>query len=151
MASGADDLEAVIGDALGGDATVLWLDDRVRPHRLYAAFRDNPPSPALYVEFEVDGELLEVVVHNFADYERAMGRWNLDPVDLLVLNELHELTHWAMTDAERERWDALARRTGRPDGYWFNRVLLDLLEHLDGRERRGRESLLGRARRWLGR
>jgi len=144
------DLEAALERLLGPDADLIWLDDRVRPHRAYASFSDRRTSPALYAEFDVDGTPLGVVVHNFDDYGRAMGRWNLAPVELLVLNELHELTHWAMTDAERERWDARARRTGRPDGHWFNRRLLDVLDWLDGRERgRRRPSLLGRVVRWV--
>lgn len=148
-----DDLEA-LADAFLGDASVHWVDDRVRPYRVYATFQDRPPSPALYAELELEGELVEVVVHNFGDYERAMEGWGIGVVDLLVLDELHELTHWAMTDAERRQWEGVQRRTGRPDGHWFNRLLLDVLEDLDGRERdyrahRRGESLLGRAMRWL--
>jgi hypothetical protein len=151
MAVADEDFEDALVAVLGGDVTVLALDDAVRPFRLYAAFQDRTPSPALYVELEVDGEVVPVVVHNFGDYAQALDRWNLDPVDLLVLNELHELTHWAMTDDERARWDARSRMTGRPDGHWLNTALLDVLEHVDGRrrERPERTSLLRRAARWL--
>lgn len=147
----AEDIEAAIADLFEGRGTVVWLDDRIRPYRAYAVFRDRPPSPALYVELERDGDLLPVVVHNFADYGVAMRRWDLDPVDLVVLNELHELTHWAMTEGERRRWETRSRWTGTPDGHWLNPVLLDALEHLDGRQRRRRRrtSTLGRALRWL--
>jgi hypothetical protein len=152
MSPVTEEFEAALAAVLRREVRLLWHDDRTTPHRAYVAFRDRPPSPALYVEFEFEGELLSVVVHNFADYERAMDRWGLDPMDLLVLNELHELTHWAMTDDERARWDARSRRTGRPDGHWLNDRLLDVLESVDGRERGRRpRSLIERARRWLGR
>jgi hypothetical protein len=143
------DVEVVIEDVLG-DGTLLWLDDRVEPYRAYVLVPDRPPSPAMYLEFEEGEAVRPVVVHNFAHFPTALGRWDLDPADLLALDELHELTHWAMTDEERARWDARSRRTGQPDGRWLNPVLLDVLEHLDGRERgRRRRTLLDRAVGWL--
>jgi hypothetical protein len=142
-------LEAAVGD-LFEEGTLLWLDGRVEPYRAYVLSPGGPPSPAMYVELEEGDAVRPVVVHNFAHFPTACDRWGLDPADLLVLDELHELTHWTMTDGERARWDARSRRTGQPDGRWLNPVLLDVLEHLDGRERgRRRRSLLDRVVGWL--
>ncbi len=148
------------GDVLREELPELFgpvsVDDRVRPFRVYALYTDRVPSPASYAEFEVNGEPVPVIIHNFRYYEDGMRRWDIDTVDLLVLDELHELTHWAMTEDERERFDRKARRRGRGDGYWLNRPLLDTIDWLSERPPEERtvgkpehRSLLGRLREWL--
>lgn len=141
------------GALFGG--TLHALDDGVRPFRAYASYEDSVPSPASYVELEVDGRDVPVVVHNFRYYPQGMERWDVDVVGLLVLNELHELTHWAMTDEERARFDRKARIAGRADGYWLNPSLFGVIDWLSDRNARsvGRPerspSILARARSWL--
>lgn len=145
------DYEYALAAVFDPDATVLAADGRATPHRVYAFFSERVTTPAAYVEF-VDGEaVIPVVVHNFRDYGDAMRRWGLDPAELLALNELHELTHWAMTDAERERWDDRARSAGRADGEWFNPLLVALVRAPGERpdSLRARPSLLDRVRAWL--
>lgn len=145
-----------LAELLGPGVRGVWFDDGVVPHRAYALFEDAVPSPALYLEVLPEGSAspVPIIVHNLAYYEMAMRRWDADVVDLLVLNELHELTHWAMTDRERERWDRRSERSGRPDGHWMNPPLFEVIDHVgrEGREQVGvveRSSLLERARRWL--
>lgn len=114
-------------------------DDR-RPRRLYVLFEDYPPAPALYAEFGVDGtdgvdaeedeREISVIIHNFRYYPLGMERWETGVIELLVLNELHELTHWAMTGGEREYFDDRSRRHHRGDGYWLNPPLLEIIEWL---------------------
>jgi hypothetical protein len=141
-------------DALFG-GTLYALDGGASPFRAYASYEDAVPSPASYVELEVDGRAVPLIVHNFRYYPEGMERWDVDVVDLLVLNELHELTHWAMTDEERARLDRKARMAGRADGYWLNPNLFGIMDWLSDREGRsiGRPdrppSLLSRARSWL--
>lgn len=106
-----------------------------RPARVYAMFRDQPNAPALYAVVEWEGEDVPVIVHNFKYYERSMQRWNAGFIELLILNELHELTHWAMTDAEREYFEGKSRRANRPDGYWLNRTLFSIINWLPSEPR----------------
>ncbi|MCU4741459.1 hypothetical protein OB955_11300 [Halobacteria archaeon AArc-m2/3/4] len=102
------------------------------PYRIYTLFDDYPPAPALYVEFEVadDETTIPLIVHNIRYYELGMAQWNVGVVELIVLNELHELTHWAMTDDERTALDERSRRQGRADGYWLNPALLEIIDWL---------------------
>jgi|GEM_PF-5744641 len=148
------------GDVLRAELPELFgpviVDDRVRPVRVYALYSDRVPSPASYAEFEVEDEPVPAIIHNFRYYEDGMRRWDVDAVDLLVLDELHELTHWAMTEAERERFDRKARRRGRGDGYWLNRPLLDIVGWISERPPEARSvgkpaqrGLLERVREWL--
>lgn len=106
------------------------------PVHVYALFSDYPPAPALYGEFEVvvDGTAtdVDVIVHNLRYYELGMDEWDVGLVELLVLNELHELTHWAMTDDERAFFDERSKRTYRPDGDWLNPTLLEVIDWLPG-------------------
>lgn len=163
--------------------SAMKADDR-RPQRVHALFEDYPPAPALYAEFDVDcasggvanpeegddmaregaagadGEEIAVIVHNFRYYPLGMDRWDVGVVELLVLNELHELTHWAMTGGERAYFDDRSRRHHRGDGYWLNPPLLELIdwlprEHPDVLEDEPPVTALGRLRRrivgWFGR
>ena len=106
------------------------------PVHVYALFSDYPPAPALYGEFEVvvDGTAtdVDVIVHNLRYYELGMEEWDVGLVELLVLNELHELTHWAMTPNERTALDTRSQRYHRADGYWLNPVILDIIDWLPG-------------------
>lgn len=157
-----------LADLFNDGASVVAIDDAVRPARAYAFFEDGVPSPAVYVEVspgsraDTDagagtgagaGGPVPVVIHNFRYYRRAMRQWDADAVDLLVLNELHELTHWAMTDDERERWGRRAANAGRPDGHWMNPPLFDVIDHVSRSDRPpiGEEppSLLDRIAGWL--
>lgn len=127
-----DRLESAVERALEmGTETDVSL-----PHRIYAMFDDYPPAPALYVELEEgDGETrttIPLIVHNVRYYELGMARWNVGVTELIVLNELHELTHWAMTDDERTELDERSRRQGRADGYWLNPALLEIIDWLPG-------------------
>ncbi|GAB3018480.1 hypothetical protein [Natronobiforma cellulositropha] len=121
-------LEADVVDAAEENATT--------PIHVYALFNDYPPAPALYGEFDVavDGRVVDipVIVHNLRYYELGMAEWDVGLVELIVLNELHELTHWAMTDEERTFVDRRSRRTRRPDGDWFNPTLLEVIDSLPG-------------------
>lgn len=105
-----------------------------------------------------DAEEVAVIVHNFRYYPLGMERWEVGVVELLILNELHELTHWAMTGGEREYFDDRSRRHHRGDGYWLNPPLLEIIdwlprEHPDVLEGDPPVSWLGRLRwgvgRWL--
>lgn len=155
-----------LADLFDDAASVVAIDDAVRPARAYAFFEDGVPSPAVYVEVspasstDTDAgaglgmdESVPVVIHNFRYYRRAMRRWDADAVDLLVLNELHELTHWAMTDDERERWGRRSANAGRPDGHWMNPPLFDVIDHVSRTDRPpiGDEppSLFARIADWL--
>ena len=132
--------------------TAAGTDD-AGPHRVYTLASDRPPAPALYAEFDVDDrdEPVAVILHNLRYYEMAMDVWDLDLVELIALNELHELTHWAMTDEERERYDVRSRRLGRPDGYWLNPMLLEILDWLPGKHRTVFENAPGDSPlAWLG-
>ncbi|WP_276252830.1 hypothetical protein [Halomontanus rarus] len=126
-----DRLESAVERALETDETGVSL-----PYRIYTMFDDYPPAPALYVELEEgDGETattIPVIVHNVRYYELGMTRWNVGVTELIVLNELHELTHWAMTDDERTALDERSRRRGRADGYWLNPALLEIIDWLPG-------------------
>jgi hypothetical protein len=129
-----------LADIFGDAASVVATDDAVRPARAYAFFEDGVPSPAVYLEVSADAGAgtagsVPVVIHNFRYYGWAMRRWDADAVDLLVLNELHELTHWAMTDGERERWDRRSANSGRPDGHWMNPPLFDVIDFVSRADR----------------
>lgn len=106
------------------------------PERVYAFYSDGTRAPATYMEVaeESGGPVTPVVVHNLRYYEQAMREWESTFVEVLVLNELHELAHWAMTDEERARLDARSQRTGLPDGYWLNPELFRIIDWL-GAER----------------
>ncbi|MFC4989653.1 hypothetical protein [Saliphagus infecundisoli] len=166
---------------LGAAIESALEDDARRPRRVHALFEDYPPAPALYAEFDVDsagngaenddgvarevapdedGEEVAVIVHNFRYYPLGMERWGVGIVELLVLNELHELTHWAMTGGEREYFDDRSRRHHRGDGYWLNPPLLEVIDwlprdHPDVLEAEPPVTALGRLRRrvvgWLSR
>ncbi len=155
-------LERELGEAI--DAAVDG--DGRRPQRVHALFEDYPPAPALYAEFDVDdareltgeepdAEEVAVIVHNFRYYPLGMERWDVGVVELLVLNELHELTHWAMTGGERAYFDDRSRRHHRGDGYWLNPPLLEIIdwlprEHPDVVEDEPPVTALGRLRRRIG-
>lgn len=170
--------ERELGDAI---ESAIEDDDR-RPRRVHTLFEDYPPAPALYAEFDVDGtgsasvdepeegpvgpddtgdaldEEVAVIVHNFRYYPLGMERWETGVIEQLVLNELHELTHWAMTGGERDYFDDRSRRHYRGDGYWLNPPLLEIIDwlprdHPDVLEEEPPISTTGRLRRrvvgWL--
>lgn len=113
-------LERVVAERLADRDCGTPADSHETPRRVYAFYRDRVPAPALYVEVVADDRHVPIIAHNLRYYERAMRRWRLGFVETLVLNELHELTHWAMTDEERAELDARSRERGLPDGYWLN-------------------------------
>lgn len=100
------------------------------PRRVYALEPERVPAPAVYAELaSAEAEAaIPVIVHNLRYYEFAMDRWNVGFIELLVLNELHELTHWAMTGDERRELDE--QSYPRPDGEWLNPALLEIIEWL---------------------
>ncbi|MFB6296512.1 MAG: hypothetical protein ABEH66_06710 [Halobacteriales archaeon] len=64
-----------------------------------------------------------------------MRRWNPDVIEALVLDELNELAHWAMTDEERAGSPFLDRRSvegGVPDGRRLTPPLLDVIDWVGG-------------------
>ena len=123
-----DDLGARIRERVEtrGEETVL-------PERVYGFYHDRIPAPALYVEAEeTPADVTPIIVHNFRYYEDAMRRWNTGVVEVLVLNELHELTHWAMTEDERAALQRRSVERGVPDGRIINPVLFRLIDWLGG-------------------
>lgn len=124
-------LERVVAERLADRDRGTPADPDESPRRVYALYRDRVPAPAVYVE-AIDGDRhVPIIAHNFRYYERAMRRWRLGFVETLVLNELHELTHWAMTDEERAELDARSRERGVPDGYWLNGPLRSVVDWVD--------------------
>ena len=128
------------------------------PERVSDIFRDRSAAPAVYLEAVPEGSetAVPVIIHNFRYYEAAMRQWDAGLVELLVLNELHELTHWAMDEEERAFFEERSQRNYRPDGYWLNPVLLGLIGWLPGdlpdvfEPKPGlRDRILGRLRKLL--
>ncbi len=106
-------------------------DDR-DPIRVFTFYKDRVPAPALYMEVVVDNRDVSVIAHNLRYYEYAMRRWHTGFLEAIILNELHEVTHWAMTDDERDALDERSREYALPDGYWLNGTLLELIDWMDG-------------------
>jgi len=115
-------------------------EDAAQPARMYGFYRNRVPTTAMYVEAageaadrELDrDEATPIIVHNFQYYEEAMRRWNVGVIEALVLNELHELAHWVITDEERADLHRRSVERGVPDGRFINPPLLDVIDWVVG-------------------
>jgi len=109
-------------------AKFAWLDDNTTPWRLWTWF-PSELYPAQYIRYvRNDGKEREVIVHNFYAYRRLMEYWNIDIIEAITLNELHELTHWAIAGTrEDEYWKMRdADYTTHHVHYW-NPILIEVI------------------------
>ena len=90
-------------------AKFAWLFDDTIPWRMYTWYL-NPKEPARYIEYEIEDlvtgvkERRQIIIHNIFAWKNQMEVQNVDVVEAIILNELHELTHWAIVGSEEDRY-----------------------------------------------
>ena len=113
------------------NASFAWLDDSVTPWRIYTWYPDARTA-STYIEYvpKGGGGRREVIVHNLYGFRGLMKYWNIDVVEAILLSELHELTHWAMTEYERHTLKLIDQQgIIRHSEYW-NPLLLEIIRSL---------------------
>jgi len=113
------------------NASFAWLDDSATPWRIYAWCPDVKAT-STYIEYvpKGGGGRREVIVHNLYNLGMLMKYWNIDVVEAILLSELHELTHWAMTEYERHTLKLIEQQgIIRHSEYW-NPLLLEIIRSL---------------------
>jgi len=113
-------------------AKFAWLFDDTIPWRMYTWYL-NPKEPARYIEYEIEDletgvkERRPIIIHNIFAWKNAMEKQGIkDVVELIILNELHELTHWATSGEKDSYWESLEDRGIHHSRLW-NPFLLKLI------------------------
>jgi len=114
-------------------AVFAWHDTNVVPWRLYTWYPD-PREPSSYVEYEPieGGEKRCIIAHNFYAYREEMRYWGMSIIEAIIVNELHELTHWAMERDERLRWRLRDGLRGIHHSEYWNPLLLRIVRETRG-------------------
>ena len=103
-------------------ADFAFYDCDVVPCRLYVGVRDTV-SVGHYVEYEKeDGSRNRVVIHNIYKLKELADYYGLSLPEAIVVNELHELTHYAQTEEERKETDVT-------HSFRWNRVLAEVVKY----------------------
>ena len=118
----------------GGDVLLLarfaTLDDRCNPHRLYVSGLDRDEGEAsTYTSLPGYSESFDgIIFHHLDGTIQAAERGGLEVEDRIALQEIHELSHWALSDEENNALD--------PDGHSrpWNMRIVEELEFVTGEE-----------------
>ena len=89
-------------------ASFAWLDDSIVPWRLYVwsrtlAFNKSTSHYLRYVRSE-DRIRREIIIYNLYLLKELMREYDISVIEALILLELHELTHFSLSDEEERKW-----------------------------------------------
>jgi len=102
----------------------IHLDDSTTPWRLYVCDRESKPGFYATIPCDGNGEV-ELIVLNFPQILRKAELLDLSFADALVLTELHELTHWALSEEEDQKWREKSHAL-----YWYIFLKRNVLQYV---------------------